>query len=46
MKNNNAAYEFAKYTLETSGEMATEVGYVALEDSIYQEGLSKLEELK
>jgi len=46
MKTNNAAYEFAKYTLETSGEMATEVGYVALEDSIYQEGLSKLEELK
>ncbi len=46
MKTNNAAYEFAKYTLEMSGEMATEVGYVALEDSIYQEGLSKLEELK
>lgn len=46
IKTNNAAYEFAKYTLETSGEMATEVGYVALEDAIYQEGLSKLEELK
>lgn len=46
IKTNKAAYEFAKYTLETSGEMATEVGYVALEDAIYQEGLSKLEELK
>lgn len=46
MKTNNAAYEFAKYTLELSGEIATEVGYVALEDSLYQESLSKLEELK
>lgn len=43
---NDTAYEFAKYTLEMAGEMATEVGYVALDDSIYTEGLETLESLR
>ncbi|WP_423190316.1 PstS family phosphate ABC transporter substrate-binding protein [Alkalibacterium sp. f15] len=46
MKENETAYEFAKYTLEMAGEMATEVGYVALDDSIYAESIETLEGLK
>ncbi|BCB04828.1 PstS family phosphate ABC transporter substrate-binding protein [Bacillus sp. KH172YL63] len=46
MKENEAAYDYMKYTLENAGEMAEAVGYVKLEDSIYEEDLSKLEELK
>lgn len=46
MRENDLAFEFAKYTLEMSGEMATEVGYVALEDAIYSEGLETLEGLR
>ncbi|OJF97203.1 PstS family phosphate ABC transporter substrate-binding protein [Alkalibacterium sp. 20] len=46
MKENETAYEFAKYTLEMAGEMATEVGYVALDDSLYEESLETLEGLK
>jgi phosphate transport system substrate-binding protein len=46
MKDNEAAYDYMKYTLENAGEMAEAVGYVKLEDSVYEEDLSKLEELK
>lgn len=46
ISDNDTAYEFAKYALEMSGEMATEVGYVALEDSIYEESLETLESLR
>lgn len=46
MSENDTAYEFAKYTLEMSGEMATEVGYVALEDAAYDEALETLEGLR
>lgn len=43
---NNAAYEFAKYSLKMAGEMAHEVGYVAMEEAIYEESLATLESLK
>ncbi|MCC5896005.1 MAG: PstS family phosphate ABC transporter substrate-binding protein [Alkalibacterium sp.] len=43
---NDAVYEFAKYTIEMSGDMATEVGYVALDDAIYEENLELLEALR
>ncbi|MDN6327212.1 MAG: hypothetical protein L0J48_04195, partial [Alkalibacterium sp.] len=43
---NNAAYEFAKYSLKMAGEMAQEVGYVAMEEAIYEESLATLESLK
>lgn len=46
IQDNDTAYEFAKYTLEMAGEMATEVGYVPLEDAIYEEGLETLEGLR
>ncbi|MDZ7836013.1 MAG: hypothetical protein U5K84_12495 [Alkalibacterium sp.] len=39
IQENETAYEFARYTLEMAGEMATEVGYVPLEDAIYEESL-------
>lgn len=42
----DAVYEFSKYTLEMAGEMASEVGYVALDDSIYEENLELLETLR
>ncbi|WP_027108861.1 PstS family phosphate ABC transporter substrate-binding protein [Lacticigenium naphthae] len=42
----DTVYEFTKYTLEMAGDMATEVGYVALEDSIYTESLETLENLR
>lgn len=43
---NEAAYEFMKYTLENAGEMAESVGYVALPDEEYEKGLADLEALK
>lgn len=46
MSDNDTAYAFAKYTLETAGEMATEVGYVALDDAAYSEALETLEGLR
>ncbi|GEK90799.1 PstS family phosphate ABC transporter substrate-binding protein [Alkalibacterium kapii] len=46
MEDNDTAYEFAKYSLEMAGEMADEVGYVALKDSIYEESLETLESLR
>lgn len=46
MSDNDTAYEFTKYTLENAGEMATEVGYVALDDAAYDEALETLEGLR
>jgi phosphate transport system substrate-binding protein len=43
---NEAAYEFMKYTLENAGEMAESVGYVALPEEEYEKGLADLEALK
>ena len=43
---NEAAYDFMKYTLENAGEMAEAVGYVALPQEKYDEGLAALEVLK
>lgn len=38
-------YDFAKYALEQAGEMAEAVGYVGLQDSVYDEQLKKLDEI-
>ncbi|MFD1864072.1 PstS family phosphate ABC transporter substrate-binding protein [Planococcus chinensis] len=43
---NEAAYNFMKYTLENAGEMAESVGYVALPEEEYEKGLADLEALK
>ncbi|MGI2326575.1 PstS family phosphate ABC transporter substrate-binding protein [Planococcus sp. YIM B11945] len=50
--NNKAAaeeevvYDFLKYTIENAGEMAEEVGYVALPEEEYEKGMKDLEALK
>ncbi|KOS68053.1 phosphate-binding protein [Lysinibacillus contaminans] len=46
IKDNEAAYDFLKYTLENAGDMAEAVGYVRLPDEQYAEGLTTLEGLK
>lgn len=46
LKENEAFYDFMKYTLENAGEMAEAVGYVKLPDEKYDEGLKALEGLK
>lgn len=46
LKENEAFYDFMKYTLENAGAMAEAVGYVKLPDEKYQEGLKTLEGLK
>ncbi|MFO8068799.1 MAG: PstS family phosphate ABC transporter substrate-binding protein [Alkalibacterium sp.] len=46
IKENETAYEFAKYTLEMAADMATEVGYVPVEDAVYEESLETLEGLR
>ncbi|MFP3918952.1 PstS family phosphate ABC transporter substrate-binding protein [Lysinibacillus telephonicus] len=46
LKENEAFYDFMKYTLENAGAMAEAVGYVKLPDEKYQEGLTTLEGLK
>lgn len=43
---NEAAYDFMKYTLENAGAMAEAVGYVALPQEDYDKGLADLEALK
>lgn len=43
---NEAAYNFMKYTLENAGAMAEAVGYVALPQEDYDKGLADLEALK
>ncbi|SOC21125.1 phosphate ABC transporter substrate-binding protein (PhoT family) [Ureibacillus xyleni] len=46
LKENEAFYDFMKFTLEHAGEMAEAVGYVKLPDEKYTEGLTALEGLK
>ncbi len=42
----DAVYDFMKYTLNNAGAMADAVGYVALPQEQYDEGLEKLEALR
>lgn len=46
MSDNEAAYDFMQYTIENAGEMAEAVGYVALPEEEYENGLADLEALK
>ena len=46
MKDNAAAYDFVKFTLEHAGDMAEAVGYVSLPEEKYTEALKTLEGLK
>ncbi|MEK5185619.1 PstS family phosphate ABC transporter substrate-binding protein [Solibacillus sp. FSL R5-0691] len=46
VKDNEATYDFMKFTLENAGEMAEVVGYVSLPDEKYEEALKELEALK
>lgn len=46
MSDNEAAYDFMQYTIENAGEMAQAVGYVALPEEEYENGLADLEALK
>lgn len=46
MSDNEAAYNFMQYTIENAGEMAQAVGYVALPEEEYENGLADLEALK
>jgi phosphate transport system substrate-binding protein len=46
MKNNEAAYDYMKYTLENAGDMAEAVGYVSLQEDQYKEALETLKGLK
>ena len=46
VKENEAVYDFMKYSLENAGEMAEAVGYVSLPEDKYEEDLDALEGLK
>jgi phosphate transport system substrate-binding protein len=46
MKNNEAAYDYMKFTLENAGEMAEAVGYVSLQEDQYKKALETLKGLK
>ncbi|PYF03049.1 PstS family phosphate ABC transporter substrate-binding protein [Ureibacillus chungkukjangi] len=46
LQENEAFYDFMKFSLENAAEMAEAVGYVKLPDEKYEEGLSALEGLK
>lgn len=46
IKNNEAAYDFMKYTLENVGDMAELTGYVSLSQDKYTDGLVVLENLR
>ena len=46
VKENDAFYDFMKFTLENAGEMAAATGYVKLTDDQYAEGLKDLEALR
>lgn len=46
VKDNEAVYDFLKYTIENAGAMAEAVGYVALPEAEYTKGLEALEALK
>lgn len=46
VKENEAVYDFMKFSLENAGEMAEAVGYVSLPEEDYESGLDVLEGLK
>ena len=46
VKDNEATYDFIKFTLENAGEMAEVVGYVSLPADKYEASLTQLESLK
>ncbi|MDN4493289.1 PstS family phosphate ABC transporter substrate-binding protein [Ureibacillus aquaedulcis] len=46
LQENEAFYDFMKFSLENAGDMAEAVGYVRLPAEKYEEGLSTLEGLK
>lgn len=46
LQENDAFYDFMKFTIENAGDMAEAVGYVKLPDEKYEEGLKTLEGLK
>ncbi|QCR32869.1 PstS family phosphate ABC transporter substrate-binding protein [Lysinibacillus sp. SGAir0095] len=46
LQENEAFYDFMKFSLENAGEMAEAVGYVTLPQEKYDEGLKTLEGLK
>ena len=46
VKENDAFYDFMKFTLENAGEMAAATGYVKLTDDQYAQGLKDLEALR
>lgn len=46
VKENDAFYDFMKFTLENAGEMAELTGYVKLTDDQYEEGIKVLESLR
>ncbi len=46
LQENEAFFDFMKFTLENAGDMAEAVGYVRLPDEMYQEALTTLEGLK
>lgn len=46
VKDNEATYDFIKFTLENAGEMAEVVGYVSLPADKYEASLKQLESLK
>ena len=46
IKNNDAVYDFMKFTLENAGDMAETTGYVRSPQAKYDEGLAALEALR
>lgn len=46
VKDDEAVYDFLKYSLENAGDMAEAVGYVRLQDADYTKDLDALEALK
>lgn len=46
VKDNEALYDFLKFTIENAAEMSEAVGYVALPEAEYKKGLDALEGLK
>ena len=46
IKNNDAVYDFMKFTLENAGDMAEVTGYVRSPQAKYDEGLAALEALR
>lgn len=46
VKDNEAVYDFMKYTVENAGDMAEAVGYVRSPEETYKEDLKALEALK